>query len=82
MRGSGFVGDSVRENAGCVAVCEVKELEGHTLRVGVYAHAGEEDMDEARIAGPLGGAVVLEGGKGMRWHRLCCCGVVVAVYEL
>lgn len=56
--------ESVGEDAGCVAVGEVEELEGHAFLVGGYAHGGEEHVDEAGVAGAFSQAIVLEGGEG------------------
>ena len=37
--------ESVGENGGGVAVCEVEELERYALLVGCYAEGGEQHVD-------------------------------------
>ena len=60
----------VGEEGGGVAVSEVEELEGDALLVGSYAEGGEEEVNQARVAGAL--VVCWEvGGEGwMRWEGL------------
>ncbi len=50
----------VGEDAAGVAVGKVEELEGHALLIGGDAHAGEEHVDCAGVAGARGAAVVGE----------------------
>lgn len=63
--GWGLVRDGVGQDAGGVAVGEVEELEGHALGVGVHAHVGEQEVDQAGVARPFRGAGVLERGRWM-----------------
>ena len=43
--------ETVGEEGGGVAVGEVEELEGDAFLVGGYAEGGEEEVDEAGVAG-------------------------------
>ena len=72
----------VREYGAGVAVCEVHELEGHALLVGGDAVGGEQEVDEAVVAGASGIAGVVGGCEGLGeqsfdlgWVCGCGCGL-------